>query len=460
MPTVNLTQPQSDFYRTYRAPGSVFTLFIGGFGSGKSETLVVNAMDDLFSCPGSNVGVYSPTYDLLKLILLPRFENYLRDMGIKYELNKTDYTLKVAGYGMLIFRSLDRESRIIGYEHYSAHIDEIDTLQMNKAEAVWLKVIGRNRQVPPGQTTTSTVNRIGLYTTPEGFAFTYKYFSEKGEFKRKATPEEREMYKYVRAPTYSNPHTPAGYLQALRATYPEHMIEAYVEGYWVNMSSGRVYPKFDRELNRSPKSVLDSVTKNETIYIGMDFNVERGCSVAHVLRGPWDSESGQFLPEYAAKDDSQVTAHAIFEVYNAFDTPAQMDKIKERFPDNPIEVHPDASGKHRRSSNATDSDFAVVKATPKVSLKQYNYNGSIKDRITAFNARICDGSQVRHYFVNDEQCPNSAAALETQVYDRSGQPEKGPGKWDDINDGPGYFVVRKWPIRRPVANSVAVTGTY
>lgn len=435
-----MTPPQSDFMRLMRKDESLFNLFVGGFGSGKSETLVVSALSDLFNYQGANVGVYSPTYDLLRLILLPRFEQYLDQMMIPYSLNKTEYIIQVANFGMLIFRSLDRDARIIGYEHFSGHIDEIDTLPMAKAESVWLKVLGRNRQALPNHP--NVRNKMGLYTTPEGFNFTFKYWSPQGEAYRKLSDENKWMYQYVKAPTYSNPYLPSGYVDSLRATYPEHLISAYIEGDWVNLTSGRVYPGFCRQLN-----ACDTLEKpGEEIHVGMDFNVQRGCSVAHVIR--------------KSPITGKKQAHAIFEIYNAYDTVEQCKLLKERFGDkHKITVYPDASGKQRKSANASVSDFATLRSHG-FNLKEYNWNGSVKDRVSAYNSQICAGDGERNYFVNIDECPHLATGLETQVYNINGQPDKGPGKWDDINDGPGYFMARTFPIVKPSANSGVIVGTY
>jgi hypothetical protein len=407
---------------------------VAGYGSGKSECLVLAALNDLFSHPGANIGIYSVTYDLLRLILVPRFEQYLEQIGVRFTLNKTEYLLTVEGYGMLVFRSLDRENRIIGYEVFRSHIDELDTMPLSKAESVWLKVIARNRQVVKGHE--GKLNKIGIYTTPEGYNWSYKYFSSEGEAYRSMTEESQSMYNYVKASTESNPHLPEGYISAIKATYPEHLINAYLRGEWTNLNSGRVYPSFDRREN-----ACDTMEKpGEPIHIGMDFNVTRGCSVAHVIRNE--------------------EAHAIFEIYNAYDTPEQIAIIKERFGDKrDIIIYPDASGKQRRSVNATKTDMQLLKDAG-FRVKEYSYNGSIKDRVTCVNAIMCDGSGHRRYRVNYDQCPNTVNSLSTQVYDINGLPEKGAGKQDDLNDAVGYFVIRKYPLVKPKATKLRMLGTY
>jgi hypothetical protein len=54
-------------------------------------------------------------------------------------------------------------------------------------------------------------------------------------------------------------------------------------------------------------------------------------------------------------------------------------------------------------------------------------NPAIKDRVASVNAHLCNASGVRRYFVNDQECPRTAEALEQQVYGNNGMPDKSGG---------------------------------
>ena len=58
------------------------------------------------------------------------------------------------------------------------------------------------------------------------------------------------------------------------------MIEAYLNGQFVNLTSGAVYPDFDRQLNASFESVQDG----DVLHVGMDFNVLKMAAVIYVTR--------------------------------------------------------------------------------------------------------------------------------------------------------------------------------
>jgi len=413
---LQLTDPQYDHVTN----DSKYPLFIGGYGSGKSHALIVSALRDIVTAPDGNLGIYCPTYDLLRLNLVPRFEELFDEVGMPYKMNKGSYIMNVENHGDLIFRSMDNPNRIVAYEVFRSHCDEIDLLARGKAEEVWNRIIARNRQVVRGD----HVNKVSAYSTPEGFEFTYRKWG------KDPSPE----YTYTRASTLSNPHLPADYVESLIETYPPQLVQAYLEGLWVNLTSGAVYSRFDRELNDSQEVVKG----NEPLDVGMDFNVHFGASTIHVERAG--------LP------------HAVDEVRNAYDTDAQIAALKGKYPRNPITVWPDATGTHKKSSNTTSSDIAKLKAAG-FKVKHVPANPPIKDRVASVNAMICNGQGERRYFVNTSKCPELAAELEQQTYDSNGQPDKSAGL-DHGTDGVGYFLHGKWPIVRQQAHNVTVLGNY
>jgi len=111
-PLARLTPPQSRHYQST----AKYPLFVGGFGSGKTTTLSVNAATDLINYPGADIACYAPTYDLLKLVTQPYIEERLERAGLSFGFHKTDHIYTVPGYGRIICRSLNNPGRIIAYE--------------------------------------------------------------------------------------------------------------------------------------------------------------------------------------------------------------------------------------------------------------------------------------------------------------------------------------------------------
>lgn len=405
--TIKPTQPQADFHAlTCKHPA-----FVGGFGTGKSETMANQAFMDASHSSDALIGLYEPTYDLVRLIMAPRIEEKLSQYGIRYKYNKSENIIYSSNnqFGDFVLRTLDNPSRIIGYETYRSHVDEIDTLKEDKALEAWIKIIARNRQTPQG--IINPFNRVSAYSTPEGFRFLYKHWKK----------QPRKGYEMIQASTLTNPFLPVDYVDTLKETYPPQLIEAYINGDFVNLTSGAVYTCYDRKLNNSDRTIQD----NDHLHIGMDFNVGKMSAIVHV------------------KDKNITTA--VDELMGILDTPSMIDVIKSRYPNHRITIYPDASGKSRKPVDASKTDISQLKEAFKVIAP--SKNGFVKDRVAAVQAMLCNANGERRYYVNEVKCPETAESLEQQVYDKQGAPDKTHDK-DHPNDALGYYIVSQYPIIR------------
>ena len=405
---ITMTEPQAEFFQMPHK----FPAFVAGFGTGKTETMLNCAIRDALDSSAALIALYEPTYDLVRLILAPRIEEKLIDLGIRYKYNKSEniiYT-STGGCGDFVMRTLDNPARIVGYESYRAHIDELDTLNEKQAELAWRKIIARNRQKPRGQD--APFNRVSVYTTPEGFRFVYK------KWKKDPGPN----YGMVQAATASNPFLPDDYIESLRADYPPQLIEAYLNGEFVNLTAGRVYPDFSRELN----GCNTAIERLEDIHVGMDFNVNNMAAVVHVLRND--------MP------------HAVSEIVKVRDTPAMAERLIEQYQDtgHRIIVYPDASGQNTSSKGASTSDITILRAAG-FTVKARDSNPRVKNRVNSMNSMILNDIGQRRYRVNVAACPTYTESLEQQAYADNGEPDKKTGH-DHANDAGGYFISYCWPL--------------
>ncbi|MGZ3307263.1 MAG: phage terminase large subunit [Xanthobacteraceae bacterium] len=400
-----LTAPQEDFvFSQARYPA-----FVGGFGAGKSDALVTRLLIQKLAYPMFNVGYFAPTYDLISLIAWPKFEERLDAMKISSKLNKSEKQLHLKTGGSVIFRTLDNPDRIVGFEVSDGGIDEFDTLDEKKARNAWNKCLARCRKKKPdGQP-----NTLAIATTPEGFRFVYQTWQK----------SPKPGYELYRAPTSSNPFLPDDYVDALRAIYPANLLDAYLEGLFVNLTSGAVYPSFDRRLNHT-----DAVEEmGETLHVGVDFNVRNCTAIVGVVRN----------------DQPLIVA----ELTGVLDTPSLCIALGERYPFNSIVVYPDASGRSNKTVNAAESDLQILRDAG-FTLRVDASNPLIKDRVTAVNAQVLNGYGQRRLLVNTDRCPILTEALEQQVYAPDGLPDKSTGK-DHPPDALGYFITQRWPVTRP-----------
>lgn len=410
---MTMTEPQARFFQL----PDKYPAFVGGFGTGKTETLANCALRDGLEASSGLIALYEPTYDLVRLILAPRMEQKLSDLGIRYRYNKQENIIYASSSGCadFVMRTLDNPARIIGYESYRAHVDEIDTLKKDHALLAWQKIIARNRQRPRGLE--NPFNRVSVYTTPEGFNFVYQTWGK----------DPKPGYVMVQAPTSTNPFLPPDYIDTLRASYPPQLIEAYLQGKFVNLTSGCVYPEFSRTLNHSPTTI----NQGEPLHVGMDFNVNNMASIIHVLR-----------------DDCP---HAVAELVKVRDTPEMARMLRERFvlKGHSVTVYPDASGQNTSSKSASVSDLTILQQAG-MTIRAPTTNPPVKDRVNSMNAMILNDKGERRYRVNTDACPTYTANLEQQPYDEHGEPDKKTGH-DHTNDAGGYFISLRWPVAKPVS---------
>lgn len=409
---VRATAPQTEFANSK----AKYPAFVGGFGSGKTHSGILRTLRQKLAYPTLDVAYYLPTYDLVRMIGYPRFLANLDAMKMKHRLNKAEHVITIAGKGQIIFRTLNDPDRIVGYEVADSLVDELDTLSVDDAERCWQQIIARNRQKKPD----GSQNSVGVATTPEGFRFCYKRWQK----------EVEDGYELIRASTYSNARNlPADYIDSLRRSYPPQLVKAYLEGYFVNLTAGAVYPDFIRELNHTPETIIEG----EELHIGLDFNVYNCTAIVGVIR------FGQPL--------------ILGELVKMRDTPDVCATIKEKFPGHKINVYPDASGQSNRTVNATESDISILKAAG-FTVRHPSRNPFVKERVMAVNALICNSLQVRTLRINTDRCPTLTECLEQQTYDKNGEPDKTTDR-DHPPDALGYLVHFHWPIKKPTVAKAA-----
>jgi len=415
---IELTEPQIEYIEA----DCKYPAMVAGFGAGKTEAAVFRSIFGLIntanSCyTGKNGekfwpvrGFYAPTFDLIRVIAWPRFETILEKLGISYKLQKSPLNrIIIEGIGEILFRSMENPSRIIGYEHCDADVDELDTLKPDDAADVWRMILARNRQYKPD----GSQNSIGTTTTPEGFRFVYQTWKQ----------NPKTGYEIIQAPTESNPYLPDDYIDSLRQMYPSNLLDAYLYGQFVNLQSGSVYSSYDRKVCRSD----ETIRAGEPLYIGCDFNVMNQAATVFVQRqGIW---------------------HGVAELSKMRDTPRMIEEIQEKWQSkgHAIYIYPDASGAATKTVNASISDLALLEQAG-FTVRANKANPRIRDRVAAMNAALEHGNVK----INPITCPNTADCLEQQTY-KNGEPDKSSGH-DHQNDATTYPIAYEFPIRKRISD--------
>lgn len=398
-----------------------FPAFVGGFGSGKTAAGIARLMRLKRYCPGQDVAYYLPTYPLIEDIAFQRFPALFERNGIPFKLNQQKAVLET-DLGRIIFRNMEQPDRIVGYEVAHSIVDELDTLPIDKARAVWNKIIARNRQKALTASGKAVRNTVGVVTTPEGFRFVYEQWVKK----------QAPGYHLIRAKTAENAaNLPADYIDNLRNTYSSSLLAAYLEGEFVNLTAGSVYAEFDRKLNLT----LEAIQPGEHIHVGMDFNVNNMTAVAVVIRGN--------------------NPLALDEITQVRDTPSMIQAIKQRFAGHPVTIYPDASGGATKSVNASLSDITLLRSAG-FTVLAHSRNPAVKDRIMAVNQMIHNQGQ-RRLRINPDRCPTLVEGLEQQAYNKNGEPDKANGL-DHAVDALGYMITYKFGIGRGTVQFAQLGG--
>lgn len=411
--TLKLNKPQFEFISHPKK----FSAFVGGYRSGKTFVgcvrLCINALEN----PGIPQGYFAPTYPQIADIFYDTMPVVAEAFGLFADIvpsKKRVYLRDNRGrcLSTIVCKSMEHPHRIVGFNIAHALVDEIDCMPIKKADSAWKKIIARMSTVWPGR----DMNTIDVTTTPEGFNWVYRKFIKE----LAANPSQRPLYGIVHASTRQNAkNLPKDYIKSLRESYPANLVDAYIDGLFVNLTSGSVYPNFCRRLNHTD----ETIRPGEQLHVGMDFNINRMAATVFVIRDG--------LPFLLA------------EVTSLFDTPAMVTELKRRFPGHSITVYPDASGKNRKSVNGSESDHSLLRAAGFMVMVNPS-NPLVRDRVLALNAMFLNGEGVRRLKINTDNCPVTTQVLEQQAYSENGEPNK-DGTEDPV-DAVGYFIVQRFPI--------------
>ena len=230
-----------------------------GYGAGKTRALCAKAVMLAAVNQGFIGAVMEPTGPLIRDIWQNDFENFLEAYEIPYTFRASplpDYMLHLPGGDTKILcRSFENWSRIIGLNLAWVLADEIDTVTPSIANKAFPKILGRLRA--------GNVRQFGAASTPEGFRWMWTTFGSE-------QAKDRQDRKLIKMRSADNPHLPPDFIERLEANYYPNLLKAYLDGEFVNLTTGTVYDRFDRT-----KHVISSVpdTDREPLRIGVDFNV-------------------------------------------------------------------------------------------------------------------------------------------------------------------------------------------
>lgn len=372
----------------------------------------VSVEDEIWYC--------APTFKQAKRVFWRRLKQAIPASWRATKPNETECSITTKAGHVVRIVGLDAYDNLRGSGLFFALVDEWADCPYEAWEEVLRPMLSTCKFIVNGeQRVGGHALRIG---TPKGFNHCYDSYLD-GQGKE---PDHKSwLYTSV-----DGGNVPAEEIEAARRKMdPRTFRQEYLASF--ENYQGVIYYCFDRRQNYTDDTVQPAKPgiAADALHIGMDFNVGKMAAVVFVVRSD--------LPR------------AVDEFVEVFDTPAMIEKIKERYPSHAITVYPDASGQNRKTSNASESDLSLLKKAG-FTVVVDSTNPAVKDRINSMNAMLCNTYGERRLLVNTNKCPKFTLCLERQIYDDKGEPDK-KGGFDHTNDGGGYFIVKRYPITKRVA---------
>ena len=380
---------------------------VGGLGSGKTRAGTIRLILLMLDDPAIDTMYLMPTFDLLRLRALSGFEEDLQYLGLKYTINKSTMVINIKDHGNIYLRSYDNPERIIAFEVGHVIVDEIDTLNKEKASLVWRKISERVRQE-----TVKGYNTIGCVTTPDQGLSGFVY--------DRWVKNKSKGYELIKASTYDNTFLPDGYTDQILANYDPILADLYLRGEFVSLTQNKQFWAFNRDRHHSDLTLLPDDT---LVSYAIDFNVGGTCFVFFKRDGDKliavKEGVGQNTPDAITKIDAMSKAKKV--------------------------SFPDASGGNE-SANADVTSLGLI-ALAGHRINAPKANPSVKASINAVNNLLSKD----RLLVNTLQCPMLTEALESLGYDDKNKPEKSNDhpSGDDFGDLTRYICNRLYPVRRP-----------
>ena len=377
-----------------------------GFGAGKTVALIAKSVILAAKNIGFVSALFEPTNTMLRDVLHRSMLEMLEEWKIPFSYRASpmpELTIQFKeGSHTILFRTILNYQRLRGQNLCSIGFDEADTVGSYEAEQAMNMALARLRS--------GNIQQFFVTTTPEGFGFAHKTFKK----------EAKEDTRLIQAKSTDNPYLPPDFIENLYLNYDKNLIEAYLNGNFVNLNTGSVYTRFSRA-----KHVIDElpfVIQGEPLLCGVDFNVGNMNAVMGVKEGD--------------------KLYVFDEICKELDTDSLAKEIKRRYPTNKIYVYPDASGAARNTTNASRTDISILEGYGFTSMALKS-NPPIKDRVQTLQA-LLENSKGRVRMAVHARCKSLIESLELQSYDeKTGLPDK-QNNFDHLNDCLGYLVYREF----------------
>lgn len=260
-----------------------FFILCGGFACGKTSSLVyavlyaVKLLLGKKDKEGNNprIMVCSKTITFLSKTWTTKFEQVLKATGSSYKYDKAHNIITVGSVEIYLIATEEPEN-IYGFDVCYCVVDELDELPTGTAMEAVKSINDRVRQQIEGFRSPT----LCFATTSQGLKGLYQTVLH---FKKSGIG-----YVLMRARTCDNTYLPKDYVKNMYTIYNEKERECLLEGKFISIDSGLVFPDYNPEKNLLDydlyETVRDEMT-DATVYIGQDFNCIQGDVPVETLKG-------------------------------------------------------------------------------------------------------------------------------------------------------------------------------
>ena len=235
----------------------------------------------------------------------------------------------------------------------------------------------------------------------------------------------------VHGKTTDNKYLPESYIQSLRDNYDDKLLEAYINGNFINLTQGATYYAFNRDkhtgrYNYNPRLPL---------HCGFDFN---------------NFPLSTVVCQRQSDGSLQVIKEIVLSHQGDGDLPTQRmcSAVKEYFPNNIYYAYPDATGSSKHSS-AMYSDISIIRKNG-FNVQVAHINPKVVNRVNSVNNQLAK---------NNIKIDNSCKALIKdfeQVVNKENTRDidKSNPNLTHMSDAFGYLCNWLYPVTKP---SIGVT---
>jgi PBSX family phage terminase large subunit len=361
---------------------------------------------------GHSGGILCPDLKMFKKDVLPTIREICAENNISYEFNKSDsiFFFPQTNTTVYVFHGTDHES-IRGPNLAFMLINEVTLIGKDSFDSA----VGRVRIKD------AKLLQVAMSGTPEGVSnWAYEYFIE----------NPRDDTDLIFGNTRENYHVADSYVRSLEDSYDSKLIQAYVDGKFINMTGNLAAYAFDRFKHLDDKIVYKTHLKT---YVSIDFNIN---PMSAVLWNRTDIKSLHYLEAF---DEISLQGSNTYDLAKV---------IKEKV-GTEITLYPDPAGK-AGSTKSHFSDFDILRQAGFKDIK-FKSQVSVRDSLNSMN-NLFDKNQIKIH----PKCKNLIADLEQcTIKDGGYEIDKTNAKRTHWLDGLKNMCEYEFPIIKPTVVRVS-----